>query len=443
MNRSFCAWILTALLGIPAAHAQITPELKIEITRGQEAAISIGVVPFGWQGPGAAPEDIAEVVSSDLLRSGRFEPLPRDALPALPTSDSQVDFPRWKRRTRYLVVGNVRPGASVGNYQVQFRLFDVVIPDKQRGLGGTQLVGLNFQRSVNQLRGTAHDIADQIYEAIIGEPGAFNSNIAYITETRDKNNKKRYALKIADSDGYNAFPALESTQPIMSPTWSPDGSRIAYVSFEGRRSRIYIQELATGRRTEVAAYRGINGAPAFSPDGTRIAMTLSKDGNTEVYVKHLRTGQLRRLTKNPGIDTEPTWSPDGRAIAFTSNRGGSPQIYLVSANGGPAKRLTFDGRYNAGPSFSPDGRNIAVVHQTEDGGYRIGVFDMERQRVKVLTKTRRDDSPSFAPNGAMVLYSTTDFDGPTLTAVTVVGGFSQSFALRSGVVRDPAWGPTR
>jgi TolB protein len=439
---SVATWTLSCFLAF-ASQAQDDSELSIIINKGgTQSAISVAVVPFGWKGVGRPPENLAQIVASDLRRSGRFSPLTADALPARPTSDSQIDFARWRPRASYLVVGNVIAGLTPNTYQVQFRLFDVLKPDATRGLAGTQLIGLNFQRKNNQLRTTAHDIADQIYEAIIGEPGAFNSRIAYITETGRGTAKKQYALKIADSDGHNAFSILESPQPIMSPAWSPDGGRLAYVSFEGRRARIYIQDLASGKRTEVAAHRGVNGAPAFSPDGTRLAMTLSKDGNTEVYVLHLRTKKLRRLTNNAAIDTEPAWTPDGRGVVFTSNRGGGPQIYWVSANGGAAKRLTFDGGYNAGASFSPDGRNIAVVHQT-DAGHQIGVYDLERKRVKVLTKTGRDDSPTFSPNGAMVLYSTVDIEGSTLTAVTVVGGFSQSFALRAGIVRDPAWGPTR
>jgi TolB protein len=434
-----CA-VLAGLSGRAVAQQEV---MEVIINRGAESAISVAVVPFGWQGTGQPPVDIAQVVAGDLTRSGKFSPLTRADLPNTPTSDSTVDFNRWRPRTSYLVVGNMVPSATPDTYQIQFRLYDVLKPDAERGLAGTQLLGLNFQRRGNQLRATAHDIADQIYEAITGIPGAFNSRIAYITETTDNKRQKRYTLKIADSDGFNAYPVLESVQPIMSPTWAPDGARLAYVSFEERRARIFIQDLASGQRQEIAAFPGINGAPSFSPDGTRLAMTLSKDGNAEVYVLHLRTRDLRRITNNPAIDTEPEWTPDGRGLVFTSNRGGNSQIYFVSANGGKARRLTFDGAYNAGASFSPDGKQLAVVHRGEGSGYQIGLFDLERGRVEVLTNTRRDDSPSFSPNGAMVLYSTTDIDGPTLTAVTVVGRFSQSFALRAGIVRDPAWGPIR
>lgn len=431
---------LAALLVLPL---KANAELVVDVRGGLESAISIAVVPFGWAGPGVPPADLAQVVADDLGRSGRFKALDRSSMPSQPTSDSTVDFNRWRPRTSYLVVGNVVPTAAPDTYQIQFRLYDALKPDATRGLGGTQLLGLNFQRTGNQLRTTAHDIADQVYEAITGEPGAFNSRIAYITETLNQRRDKIYRLKISDSDGFNAFPVLESAQPIMSPAWSPDGERLAYVSFEERRSRIFVQDLATGRRDVLAAYPGINGAPAFSPDGSRLAMTLSKDGNTEIYVLHLRTRDLRRLTNNPAIDTEPEWTPDGRAIVFTSSRGGNPQIYHVSANGGAAKRLTFDGNYNAGASVSPDGKQLAVVIRT-DQGEQIGLYDLDRGRVEPLTTTRRDDSPTFSPNGAMVLYSTTDARGnPTLTAITLVGRSSQSFTLRGGKVRDPAWGPAR
>ncbi|MEM7404873.1 MAG: Tol-Pal system beta propeller repeat protein TolB [Pseudomonadota bacterium] len=429
--------LLTAL----SALAQ-EQDISIVVDRGEEGAIDIAVVPFGWDRPGRPPVDLASIITNDLNRSGVFAPMDRVALPERPVGDRDISFPVWRRKTSYLVVGKLIPKAQ-GRYTVQFRLFDVLKRDERLGLGGTQLTGLQFDRSETELRGTAHDISDRIYEAITGLPGAFNTRIAYITEHKGKDGNKDYSLKIADSDGYNATSVLNSRQPIMSPTWSPNGARLAYVSFEGRRASIYLQDLATGSRQRLSSFPGINGAPAFSPDGTRMALTLSKDGNPEIYVLHLRSRKLKRLTRHPAIDTEASWSADGRGLVFTSDRSGGPQIYWISANGGEPKRLTFEGNYNAGASFSPNGREIAMVHNG-GRGYQIALMNLETRKVQVLTKSRLDDSPSFSPNGAMVLYSTTSNAGATLAAVTTDGRAPQTLALRSGgLVRDPAWAPSR
>ena len=445
MIRSLVATCLL-LLGAHSVTAQ-TPgsDLEIIIDEGAVGAIEIAVAPFGWAGPGRAPVDLAQVVMNDLRRSGVFLPMARAELPERPVGDRDINFPLWRRTTSYLVVGNVLPGAK-GRYIVQFRLFDVLKRDERLGLGGTQLTGLQFDRSAAELRGTAHDISDRIYEAITGRPGAFNTRIAYITEHTKRSGKKDYSLKIADSDGFNAASVLNSVQPIMSPNWSPDGARLAYVSFEGRRASIFLQDLATGSRQKLTSFPGINGAPAFSPDGTRMAMTLSKDGNPEVYVIHLRSRNLTRLTNNPAIDTEPAWAPDGRSLVFTSDRSGRPQIYRVSVNGGTAQRLSFQGAYNAGASYSPNGRELAIVHSAGKG-YQIALLVLKSGEIRPLTKARGgidNDSPSFSPNGAMVLYSTTRGNGTTLAAVTTDGRFPQILPLKSGgLVRDPAWAPSR
>lgn len=435
--------LLSLLIVASAVRAQSSGDLEIVVSKGDETAIEIAVVPFGWDQPGAPPADIAQIVSNDLNRSGVFEPMARAKLPERPTGDRDVNFPTWRRNTSYLVVGKVMPAAG-GRFVVQFRLFDVLKRDEKLGLGGTQLTGLQFDRAAGELRATAHDISDRIYEAITGQPGAFNTRIAYITEHGSRDGNKDYSLKIADSDGYNATSVLNSRQPIMSPTWSPDGQRLAYVSFEGRRASVYLQDLATGQRQQLSSFPGINGAPAFSPDGTRMALTLSKDGNPEIYVLELRSRKLTRLTRNPAIDTSPSWSPDGRSLIFTSGRSGGPQIYWVAANGGNARRVTFEGNYNAAASFSPNGREIAMVHRSNGGDDRIAILDLETKVLRVLTKTRRDDSPSFSPNGAMVLYSSSNNAGTTLAAVTTDGRAPQILPLRSGgLVRDPAWAPTR
>ncbi|NKC15955.1 MAG: Tol-Pal system beta propeller repeat protein TolB [Gammaproteobacteria bacterium] len=406
----------------------------IKIPNKTASAIKIAVAPFGTKATQPAEFPFEQVISDDLSHSGRFAPVPPHELPRTLTSASDIQLSRWTAKVDYLVVGDLTQ-RSANRYLVQFRLFDVPQRKELRALG--------YERTHVALRITAHDIADEIYEAITGDPGAFSSRIAYITE-RGRIGAKRYALTVADSDGFNANVMLESSQPIMSPAWSPDGSRLAYVSFEKHQAQIWVQELQTRRRFVVAQYPGINGAPAFSPDGTRLALTLSKDGNPEIYVLHLRTKRLRRLTNHPAIDTEPAWKPDGRAIVFTSDRSGSPQIYKISANGGPSERVTFEGNYSAGASYSPDGTRLAVVYGVA-GGHSIAILDLDTQEVDVLTSTQLDDSPTFAPNGTMILYSTKRGGGNPAGLVAITAAGDPAYRLESGayIVRDPAWGPRR
>ena len=294
----------------------------------------------------------------------------------------------------------------------------------------------------NKLRGIAHQISDQIYEHLTGKQGAFNTRIAYITETTGADNAPRYALNIADSDGFNPREALSSSQPILSPAWSPDGSRLAYVSYENKQAQIIIQNIGTGKRRLVASFPGLNGAPAWSPDGQQLAMTLSKDGNPEIYVLDLGTNLFRRITRNVGIDTEPAWSPDAKTLIFTSDRSGRPQIYQIPSVGGRATRLTFDGKYNARASFSPDGTKIVMVHSAERG-FQIALLDLVSQNLEALTEAGLDESPSFAPNGSMILYATSGSRGAALAAVSIDGRTKQRLEVTKGGVREPAWSPFR
>ncbi len=411
------------------AHAVLT----IKITRGIEGALPIAVVPFAWEGGGAgAPLDVAAVVAADLRRTGRFAPLPERDLPGRPSDGSQVDFRDWRRLgTENLVVGRLKARPN-GDYQVQFQLFDV--------FRGVQLTGYSIPSSARNLRTTAHQISDIIYEKLTGDRGAFATRIAYVTQSVGAGGKKRYALEVADSDGYDPKSVLDSAHPILSPAWSPDGKKLAYVSFESGQSAIYVQNLATGTRERVAAFSGINGAPAWSPNGKRLAMSLSRDGNPEIYILDLASRRLQRLTYNAAIDTEPAWSPDGRSLVFTSDRGGRPQIYRISATGGKAKRLTFEGSYNARASFSPDGSRLTLVHG-DQGAYRIGLLDLETNSLRVLSDARLDESPSFAPNGTMIIYATKDDRGAALAAVSVDGRVHQRLTFQKGMVREPAWSP--
>ncbi len=424
------AALLTALT--PGAARAI---LTIQITEGAEAAQPIAVVPFGTA-PGAAapPVRIAEIVADDLARTGRFAPLAFTDLPSRPSDASQVNFRDWSLLgAGNLVIGKVDV-TGPDRYTVEFRLFDA--------FRGKQLTGYQLEARGADLRRRAHQISDLIYEELTGEPGAFDTRVAYVTETRLGGGNKRYALSVADSDGFNANTVLESAQPVLSPAWGPNGDRIAYVSFERERPRIFVQDLATGRREEMSGYPGINGAPTFSPDGRKLAVTLSKDGNPEIYLIDIATRRLQRLTDNEAIDTEPTFSPDGRTVVFTSDRGGGPQLYRVSVNGGAAKRITFEGRYNARARYSPDGTKLAFVHGV-DGAFRIAVLDLENGALTVLTRTSLDESPSFAPNGSMILYATTERGGGVLSAVSVDGKMRQRLAVEEGQVREPAWSPFR
>jgi TolB protein len=407
--------------------------LTIEITQGIEGAVPIAVVPFDTANSRQAPrENVAEIIASDLARSGRFAPVPEQNLIAYPAETSQVRFQDWRTLgVENLVIGKVETAAD-NQYRVQFRLFDV--------LRGRQITGYSMPATSEQLRYVAHRISDIIYEALTGEPGAFATHIAYVI-SESKNGKKEYELQLADSDGYNPRILLTSRQPLMSPSWSPDGRKLAYVSFEKKgRAAIFVQAIHTGKREEIASFTGINGAPSWSPDGRSMALTLSRDGNPEIYSLRLSDKKLKRLTNGAAIDTEPVWAPDGKSIVFTSDRGGSPQLYRMPAQGGRAQRLTFEGNYNASADFSPDGKNLTLVHGN-GGRYQIAVLDLDSRLLRVLTDGRLDESPSFAPNGSMIIYATETGYRGVLAAVSSDGRFRQQFSLREGNVREPVWSP--
>lgn len=421
--------ILTFITGVScavSAHAVLT----IEITQGAAGALPIAVVPFAWTGQEPLPVDVAGVIAADLQRSGRFSPLAVKDMLSRPTEAAQVSYRDWRMvGVDSLVVGKVSPQAD--GYMVQFQLLDVI---RQ-----TQLAGYTIRSDRTKLRWTAHQIADMIYETLIGEPGTFATRIAYVTEVVEGGARK-YSLQVADSDGVNARPILKSTHPLMSPAWSPDGSRLAYVSFETGSPAVYIQDINTGRREVVSHSKGLNNAPAWSPDGRKLALVLSKGGNPDIYVLDLSSKQLRQLTNNYAIDTEPVWMPDGSALVFTSDRGGGPQIYRVSLASGETVRLTFEGRYNARAALSPNGKHMALVHGTGNQ-FNIAVLELASGNLQVLTSSNRDESPSFAPNGSMILYATKDRDKGFLSAVSVDGRVRQRLVLQEGQAREPAWSP--
>jgi TolB protein len=427
------------LLALACAAATVHAGIRVEITQGVEGAQPVAAVPFLWEGEAptakGAPVDVAAIVAADLARSGRFKPVAADAHPQDPTAAQRMDSSLWRTAgIDYVVIGRIAR-AKVGGkdgYTVRFQLYD--------SLRGSQVLGYSIPVVGQELRRAAHRISDMVYEKLTGQPGAFSTRIAYITEVRD-GDVRRYDLVVADSDGDNPNVIVQSVEPLMSPAWSPDGRRLAYVSFESKLPQVFVQELSSGKREAVSSRSGVNGAPAWSPDGSKLALALSTyEGNLDLYVLELRSKKLTRLTTSPAIDTEPSWFPDGKRIAFTSDRGGGPQIYEVDAEGRGTRRLSFEGDWNARPVVAPDGRSIALITR-EDGQFRVGVMDVTKGVLRVLTEGRLDESPSFAPNSSIILYATEHKGRGVLSAVSVDGRVRQRLALTDGDVREPAWSP--
>ncbi|MHB8346558.1 MAG: Tol-Pal system beta propeller repeat protein TolB [Acidiferrobacterales bacterium] len=423
------AWLAGLCLVLFAQSAGAV--LTIEITQGLAHGVPIAIVPFSWSGPGTVPQDVSAVIKADLVRSGRFDALPQTDFLSMPHANRQVVFKDWRLiKAEALVIGEVRALPS-GEYQVQFRLYDVF---KQQ-----QLAGYLYDVTRTQLRTVAHQISDIIYQKLTGVPGAFNTRIAYITRTGGVHHPV-FRLQVADSDGYDPRTILRSSQPLMSPRWSPDGTRLAYVSFEHDHSVVYIQNVDTGVRWKVADFRGINSAPSWSPGGRRLALSLSLGGHPEIYVMTLSDGVLKRLTDDSAINTEPSWSPHGRYIVFTSDRSGSPQIFRMTSDGGDVTRLTFEGNYNAAPSYSPDGKLLTLITE-QQGQFHTAILHLRDSALQVLTDTSLDESPTFAPNGQMILYATIVDGRGVLASVSVDGSVRQLLKTNEGDVREPAWSP--
>jgi len=406
-------------------------ELTIEITQGIASAIPIAVVPMQWQGK-PLPESVDEIIRSDLERSGHFGILAPDDMLSHPASEEELYFRDWRLlKQDYLVISSIKSIAK-GQYQVRYQLFDV--------FNERELLAQTLSANTNQLRDIGHRISDAIYEQLTGIRGAFSTKIAYVTTNRTRT---QFNLAIADSDGAREKVVMSSKYSIFSPSWSPDGKRLAYVLLEDSGSKVYVQDIATGKKQLVSAHKGINSAPAFSPDGNKLALVLSKDGNPEIYVVDLNTRHWLRVTNHYAIDTEPNWMPDGDHLLFTSGRSGNPQIYRVSLVSGFIERITFDGNYNARARLAQDGRFLVMVHQSAKGEpFHIASMDLSRGLLQILTSdTFLDESPSVSPNGVMVMYAAKYNKRSILAAVSVDGDVRFLVPSKSGDVREPAWGP--
>jgi TolB protein len=421
MNR--IATLLAALVLLAGdAHAQLT----IEIIGGGANQVPVAVLPF--VGETALPQSITEIVEQDLTRSGRFRTLFVGGISPLPSEMAQVSFADWKSRLAdALVIGQARRLPD-GRFEVRFHLLDV---PKQAQIGGVA-----YTLAAAQVRLTAHKIADFIYEKLTGERGVFSTRIAYVVKQG-----ARYELRVADADGQNAQSILISHEPIMSPAWSPDGTRMAYVSFQNKKPILYVQNLSASRQpAPVANYRGSNSAPAWSPDGKQLAAVLTRDGTSQIYLMNADGGNLRRLTTSEAIDTEPFFTPDGQSIYFTSDRGGSPQIYRMAASGGEPARVTFDGDYNVSPRVSPDGKTLVFISRIS-GRFQLMSMDLESRQIQALTDGQRDESPTFAPNGRIILYASDVDNRGVLAAVSSDGRFKQRLGIQAADIREPSWGP--
>ena len=407
-------------------------ELVIEITEGVEDPIPMAFVPFQWQGAGALPVEIAGLVEKNLRRTGLFDPIPRSNMLSRPSQESEVIYRDWRLlNAEFLLVGRVEP---TDNDQVRltFEMFDV--------FGRTRVLDGAFVGPVGQLRRMGHALSDRVFEYLTGKRGVFQTKLAYVTVERCSEKDQTFRLMVADADGANQQTVFTSELPIMGPAWSPEGQRLAYVSFENNQSRIFVQELATGQRRVVADFGGQNTAPSFSPDGRSLVFVNSQEGNPELYIVNLGTNAVRRLTRSGAIDTEPKFSDDGQRILFTSSRAGNPHLYELALNGGQPKRVTFEGRYNSNGDYVPESDKITFVHQF-DRDYQIAVMDLNDGIMDVVTASGLDESPSPAPNGQMLVYATSVEGRGVLGLVSIDGRVGTLIPSRVGDVREPAWSP--
>ncbi len=439
MRVTICMLLLVVIFG----SQNLTAELRIEVTQGVDNAVRIAVVPFEWRGRGTLPQQVADIVSSDLRLSGRFDTLPVDRMLSFPHNRQEVFFRDWHLlRSEYLIIGYlsaIEPEQhTTRQYKPRLRLhFELYSVFKQ-----SIEVSQEIEGEVQDLRDMAHYLSDVVYEKLTGIAGAFSTRILYVTDSGPVDNRVYY-LNVADADGKRAEVILKSREPLLSAIWSPDGNKIAFVSFENDgKPAIYIRDMINGQKEQITNFKGLNGAPAWSPDGKSLAMVLSRDGNPEIYIMDLESRRLRRVTRHYGIDTEPSWSPDGKSLLFTSNRGGKPQLYTINLANLEIERLTFEGDYNARGRFLPDGKSLIMVHR-RNGIFHIALLELTRGRLTVLTKTALDESPSLAPNGSMLIYATQYRGKGVLAGVSIDGGVKFRLPSTEGNVREPAWSPKK
>ncbi len=432
MMRKLIAWAFICFtLVLP--HTSFAM-LSMELTQGVAGAVPIAIAPFVLNGS-MPSQDVSAIIGNDLQNSGRFKVYTGNSVSA----NQPMSYYRGLGADD-VVMGQVRE-VSPGRYEVSFQLKDTY-RGKGEADGHAPLITRKYVISDRELRSVSHHISDLIYEQITGVRGIFSTRLAYVVVQRSLNGSTHYILEVADEDGYNPKPLLNSTDPIMSPAWSPNGRQIAYVSFENKHASIYVQDVATGGRRLISDFRGINGAPAWSPDGRKLAIVLSKDGSPNIYVMEVGSRHLTQVTRDWSINTEPAWSPNGKLILFTSNRGGAPQIYQKNLATGAVSRVSYDGDYNARASFTPDGNHIVMINQ-ESSLFNIGMLDLDSGRFKVLTNSTHTDnqSPSVAPNGSMILYGTIYSDRSVLAMVASDGSVEVRLPARNGEVQDPAWSP--
>lgn len=399
--------------------------LNLELTQGINAALPIAINHFNG---GSTAKEITDVIENDLNMSGQFKII----APPYTAAGTAPAISTWRQAGADSVIAGQVSQTGSNRYQVSFELLDATAQ-------GRLLLSKEYQVNKNELRALAHHISDEIYQQLTGERGIFSTRIAYILVQRS-GERTRYTLEVADVDGSNPLSLLESSEPVMSPTWSPNGRQIAYVSFEKRRAQIFTVDVETGRRRLLTDFAGINGAPSWSPDGRKLAVVLSKGGSPKIYTVDMSSGNLTQLTFGDAIDTEPRFSPDGRSILFTSGRGGTPQIYQLTLHDGKITRMTYQGNYNARASYTPNQKNLVMLHR-EDHEFNIGVQDLQSGQVVSLTSSQMDESPSVSPNGRLVLYATRYQDQGILSMVSIDGRIRMRLPSRSGDVQEPAWSP--
>ena len=413
-----CVGLLVSM----GASAQLT----IDVTTSAGRQIPVAIVEF--RGEAQAPQNFTPIIINNLVRTGLFRIVNTGAISVLPTEPSEVNFVDWTTRmAEALLIGGISTMAD-GRFEIRYRLFDV---GKQ-----TQIASGSIIITATQFRGTAHKVSDEIYEKLTGERGVFSTKVAYVLKRG-----QRFELQVADADGFNPQTVLSSLEPIGGPKWSPDGNKLAYVTFESRKSNVVVQDLLTGQRRVVANFRGDNYAPSWSPDGTQLTVALSRDAVSQIYVMPAAGGEARRITQSRSIDSGATFTPDGQSVIFFSDRSGGPQLYSVPAAGGDVKRLSFEGNYNTTPRVSPDGKLVAFVTRDSASRLRIATLELASGITTVLTDGPRDDSPSFSPNGRTILFESKISGKGSLGSVSVDGRIKQRLTSQNGDVREPAWGP--